>query len=114
MERYKNAMHFMSSNCHRQGKGTWPDRDSNQGSLAYRASTELPSHMVSTLQFPPELDSPRICSEPCRKPMRQFLCSSQPDHGHIQPPNVTGTKYPDLDSNQGYLTFRASTLTTEL
>ena len=33
----------------------WPDPDSNQGSLAYRASTltaELPSHMVSLLQFP--------------------------------------------------------------
>ena len=25
--------------CHRGGKSTWPDRDSNPGSLAYRAST---------------------------------------------------------------------------
>ena len=25
--------------CHRGGKRTWPDRDSNPGSLAYRAST---------------------------------------------------------------------------
>ena len=34
---------------HRGGKSTWPDRDSNPGPLAHRASTlttELPSHTV--------------------------------------------------------------------
>ena len=36
-----------ATKCHRGGKSTWPDRDSNSGPLAYRASTlttELPSH----------------------------------------------------------------------
>ena len=38
-------------------KSTWPDRDSNPGPLAYRASTlttELPSHTVDLRQFPPD------------------------------------------------------------
>ena len=41
---------------------SWPDRDSNPGPLAYRSSTlttELPSHMVSQVQFPPPSD--RLC-----------------------------------------------------
>ena len=29
----------MATNCHREGKCKWPDRDSNPGHLAYRAST---------------------------------------------------------------------------
>ena len=42
--------------CHRGGKTTWPDRDSNPGPLENRASTlttELPSHTVDLWQFPP-------------------------------------------------------------
>ena len=41
--------------CHRGGKSTWHDRDSNPGPPAHRASTlitELPSHMVDPWQFP--------------------------------------------------------------
>ena len=41
--------------CRRGGKSTWPDRNSNPGPLAYRASTlitELLSHTVDPWQFP--------------------------------------------------------------
>ena len=44
----------LATKCHRGGKSTWPDRDSNPGPLAYRASTlttELPSHTVDLWQF---------------------------------------------------------------
>ena len=37
-----DRLHFsptLATKCHRGGKRTWPDRDSNPGSLAYRAST---------------------------------------------------------------------------
>ena len=40
----------------RAGKKSWPDRDSNPGPLAYRASTlptEIPSHIVVLWHFPP-------------------------------------------------------------
>ena len=81
--------------CHRQGKRTWPDRDSNPGSLAYRASTltaELPSHTVSPLQFPPaEIDSSPNLLGTMPEPTRQSLCCSQPEHRPPHwPPNVTG------------------------
>ena len=42
--------HSETEKCHRQGKRTWPEGDSNPGSLPYRASTltaELPSHTIS-------------------------------------------------------------------
>ena len=47
---------FPWNKCHRGGKSTWSDRDSNPGPLAYRTSTlttELPSHRVDLWQFPP-------------------------------------------------------------
>ena len=43
----------LATKCHRGGKSTWPDRDSNPGPLAYRASTlttELPSNTVDLWQ----------------------------------------------------------------
>ena len=52
----------LATKCHRQGKRTWPDRDSNPGSLAYRASSltaELPSHTISPLHI--LLDEARHC-----------------------------------------------------
>ena len=39
----------LADKCHRGGKSTWPDRESNPGPLVYRArtlTTELPSHTV--------------------------------------------------------------------
>ena len=81
--------------CHRGGKSTWPDRDSNPGPLADRASTlitELPSHTVDLWQFPPaKLDlSPHLLGT-MLKPTRQSLCCSQPERRPRHwPLNVTG------------------------
>ena len=68
-----------------KGKERGPTRDSSPGSLAYRVrtlTTELPSHMVRPLQYPPsKLDlSPNLLGT-MTEPTRQSLCRSQPEHG---------------------------------
>ena len=50
------TLDYIQALCHKGGKSTWPDWDSNPGPLAYRASTlttELPCHTVDLWQFPP-------------------------------------------------------------
>ena len=57
MDNWRNLfIHFVTyeGKCHRGGKRTWPDRDSNPGSLAYRASSLPMSYRaIDRLHFPP-------------------------------------------------------------
>ena len=82
----------LATKCHRRGKSTWPDRDSNPGPLAYR---------VSTLTTEPH-DRP-VTISPC---LIRFIPESAWNHvgtketvplllaararTHNEPPNVTG------------------------
>ena len=75
---------YWATKCHRGGISTWPDRDSNPGPLAYRASTlatELPSHMVDLwhLYEPPHDKSNKMICAPSED-------SDQPGH----PPRLIG------------------------
>ena len=88
----------LATKCHRGRKRTWPDRDSNRGSLAYRASTLPLSYRAtrSTGYNLPLLNQicPRNCSEPCqnRRDSLFQVAAGSPSTDPRWPPNVTGAE----------------------
>ena len=81
------------------------------------STTELPSHTIDQLHFPPAYSHirPRICSEPCRNrrdSLRLLLAARA--RTHSEPPNVTGVEKergPTGTQTQGLdLAYRANTL----
>ena len=84
--------------CHRGGKRTWPDRDSNPGSLAYRAST-LPLSYRATrstgyispcfIRFVPNSARNHVGTDETFS-IRLLLAARA--RTHTEPPNVTGAE----------------------
>ena len=88
-------------------KKSWPDRDSNPGPLAYRASTlptELPSHLVILWHVPPAYidSSPNLLGTTRHAHFDARCPSCEPTLGH-QMSQGRKKSWPDRDSNPGGL-----------